>query len=256
MLYLVGLGINSEKDLSLKGLETLKKCDKVYAEFYTNYTNADMGKLGSQIGKEITVLSRQGVEEKAEENLLKESWESDVALIVSGDPMVATTHIDLILRARKKDIKCTVIHSSSVYSAIAECGLQIYKFGRTASIAYPEGNYFPTSPYDLLKDNLSLGMHTLFLLDVKAAENRFMTINEGIKLLMEMEEKKKENIFSLDSLCIGVARLGSEDVVIRAGKASELLKEDFGKPPHCLIVPGKLHFMEEEALNAFSRSRT
>jgi diphthine synthase len=256
MLYLVGLGINSEKDLSLKGLETLKKCDKVYAEFYTNYTNADMGKLGSQIGKEITILSRQGVEEKAEENLLKEAAESDVALIVSGDPMVATTHIDLILRARKKDIKCTVIHSSSVYSAIAECGLQIYKFGRTASIAYPEGNYFPTSPYDLLKDNLSLGMHTLFLLDVKAAENRFMTINEGIKLLMEMEEKKKENIFSLDSLCIGVARLGSEDVVIRAGKASELLKEDFGKPPHCLIVPGKLHFMEEEALNAFSRSRT
>jgi diphthine synthase len=253
MLYLVGLGLSSEKDLTLKGLETLKKCSAVYAEFYTNYTSADLGKLSAQIGKEITILDRQGIEEKAEDNLLKEAADSDVALIVSGDPMVATTHIDLILRAKKLGIKYRIIHSSSIYSAIAECGLQIYKFGRTASIAYPEGNYFPTSPYDLLKGNLSLGMHTLLLLDIKAAEKRFMTVNEGIKLLLEMEEKKKEKIISPETLCIGIARLGSEDAVILAGKASEIINEDFGKPPHCLIVPGKLHFIEEEALALFRK---
>jgi diphthine synthase len=247
MLYLVGLGLSDEKDLSIKGLETLKRCGRVYAEFYTSRFNGDLSNLSKMIGKEIIVLDRTDVEEKAEENILKQSAESDVALLVCGDPMVATTHTDLIIRAKKLSIKYKIIHASSIISAIAETGLQIYKFGRTASIAYPEGTYFPTSPYDLLKDNLFLGMHTLFLLDVKAAENRFMTVNEGIKLLLEMEEKKQGKIFSLDSLCVGVARLGSDDVIIQAGKASEIMKEDFGKPPHCLV---------EEALSAVSKSRT
>jgi diphthine synthase len=28
----------------------------------------------------------------------------------------------------------------------------------------------------------------------------------------------------------------------------KLVKEDFGGPLHCLIIPGKLHFLEAEAL--------
>lgn len=248
MLYLVGLGLNDEEDLTLRGLKTLEKCSKIYLESYTNYLRVDLKKLSQLIGKEITVLSRIEVEEKPEETILREAENTDVAVLVSGDPMVATTHVDLILRAQKKGVKYKVIHSSSIYSAVAETGLQIYKFGRTTSLTYPEKKYFPTSPYDILRENLSAGMHTLFLLDVKADERKYMTVNEAIKLLLEMEEKRRNNIFSLDTLCIGLARLGAEDAKIFAGKAAELLKEDFGQPPHCLIIPGKLHFMEEEAL--------
>ena len=36
MFYLVGLGLFDEKDISLKGIETLKNVDKVYAEFFTS----------------------------------------------------------------------------------------------------------------------------------------------------------------------------------------------------------------------------
>jgi diphthine synthase len=49
-------------------------------------------------------------------------------------------------------------------------------------------------------------------------------------------------------LCIGVARLGSHEPKIICASAGELLKKDFGEPLHALIVPGKLHFVEEDAI--------
>jgi diphthine synthase len=33
-----------------------------------------------------------------------------------------------------------------------------------------------------------------------------------------------------------------------AGFMKDILKRDFGLPPHTLVFPGKLHFMEAEAL--------
>ena len=250
MLYLIGLGIYDEKDLSLRGLEALKNCSEVYAEFYTNHFSGSLSNLEALTGKKTILLKRGDLEERPQDNVLKNSLHAQVALLVSGDPMVATTHIDLILRAKNLGIPCKIIHSSSIYSAIGETGLQIYKFGKTASLVYPEKNYFPTSPYDILRENQKNGLHTLFLLDIKAEENRFMTVNEAINILLEIEKQKKEGLFSLDTLCVGVARLGGE-TKIKAEKSSDLLKEDFGKPPQCLIVPGKLHFMEKEALELF-----
>ncbi len=249
MLYFIGLGLHDAKDISVKGLETLKKCDTVYAEFYTNYFG-DLKELEKLAGKEIILLERKDLEERPDENVLKGQGPGDVALLVSGDPMVATTHIDLALRANKKGIKWRVIHASSVYSAVGETGLQIYKFGKTASLVYPSKNYFPTSPYDILAENQKTGLHTLFLLDIKAEEKRFMTVNEAISLLLEIEKQKKTRLFTPETLCIGIARLGG-DVKIKKGPAADLLKEDFGKPPHCLVVPGKLHYIEEEALALF-----
>jgi diphthine synthase len=250
MLYLIGLGVYDEKDLSIRGLETIKNCSEIYAEFYTNRFSGSQSNLETLIGKKIILLKRGDLEERPQDNVLKNSVDIDVALLVSGDPMVATTHIDLILRAKKLGIPYRIIHSSSVYSAVGEAGLQIYKYGKTASLVYPEKNYFPTSPYDILRENQKNGLHTLFLLDIKAEENRFMSVNEAINLLLEIEKQKKEGLFSPETLCIGVARLGGV-TMIKAGKASEIAKKDFGKPPHSLIVPGILHFMEKEALELF-----
>lgn len=249
MLYLIGLGLHDAKDLSIKGLEAVKACESVYAELYTNAYD-DIEGARHLAGKEIVILKRSEMEETRIQHILKEAQESNVALLVPGDPMVATTHVDLVLRARKASIDCKIIHSSSVYSAIGETGLQIYKFGKTASLVYPEKNYFPLTPYGILKENLERGLHTLLLLDVRAEEKRYMTVNEGINLLLEMEKQKKEGMFSLDTLCVGVARLGGEST-IKAGKAGDLMKDVFGKPPHCIVVPGNLHYMEEEALDIF-----
>jgi len=196
MLYLVGLGVFDEKDLSIRGLESLKNCSEIYAEFYTNYFSGSLSNLEDLIGKKIIPLQRGDLEEKPGQNVLKDSLKQDVALLISGDPMVATTHIDIILRAKKLGIPYKIIHSSSVYSAIGEAGLQIYKYGKTASLVYPEKNYFPTSPYDILSENLKTGLHTLFLLDIKAEENRFMTVNEAINTLLDIEKQKKAGSFA------------------------------------------------------------
>lgn len=247
---MIGLGLHNIQDMSLHALSVLKKADKIYAEFYTNAYNSEIPEIEKLSGKKVTILKRSDLEENAEKNVLSRP-KKNVVLLVGGDPMVATTHSDIVLRAKKLGIKTKIIHASSVYSAVAETGLQIYKFGRTASIPYPEGNYFPTSPYDILKENQKTGAHTLMLLDVRAEEGRYMTVAEAIDLLLKMEETRKEGIFSSGTLCVGVARLGG-DSLIRAGPAREVKRLDFGPPPHALIIPGKLHFMEEEMLNSFA----
>jgi diphthine synthase len=247
MLYIIGLGLNDECDLTVAGLETLRNVDKVYFESYTSRYNGDLCKLGELTGKEIISLGRSDLEENPQENVLAAG---EVALLVAGDPFVATTHSDLVLRAWKRGVRVKVIHNASVYSAVGETGLQLYKFGRTTTIAYPEGDYFPKSPYDAIKENHMRGLHTLCLLDVKADENRYMTVNEGINLLLRMESELIQNLFKEDTPCVGVARLGG-DAVIKYGPAKKLLEVDFGGPPHVLIIPGKLHHIEKEILDNF-----
>jgi diphthine synthase len=247
MLRLIGLGLHDEGDLSLKAVEAIRASDRVYLESYTSFFNGSLERLGEICGRPVVPLGRADLEERPQENVLAGG---EVSLLVMGDPLVATTHSDLVLRADRLGIKVGVIHSSSVYSAVGETGLQPYSFGRTVTIAYPEGKYFPLSPYDGLADNKARGLHTLCLLDVKAEEGRYMSVNEGICLLLRMEGERRRGLFADDTLCVGAARLGG-DATIRSGAAGRLMAEDFGGPPHVLIVPGKLHYVEEEMLGRF-----
>jgi len=243
-LYLVGLGLHDESELSIRACGMLKGCERVYLESYTSRFNGSMERLAEIAGKEVVPLGRGDIEERPEENVLADG---EVALLVLGDPLVATTHADLMLRAKELGIEVRIVHNSSIYSAIGETGLQLYKFGRTTTIAYPEGSYFPKSPYDVIKDNRMRGLHTLCLLDIKADEGRFMTIAEAIELLERMEHEKMQNQIRDDTVFVGVARLGG-DTTIRAGRAADLKAFDFGGPPHCLVICGKLHEMEGEML--------
>jgi diphthine synthase len=249
MLSLIGLGLHDEKDITLKGVEAAKGADVVYIEFYTSPWRGSLKALEKVIGKRIEKLQRSDLEEKSKK-LIEEAKKKDIAILVPGDPLVATTHASLLTEARKEKIKVRIIHSSSIFSAVAETGLHIYKFGKTATIAYPEKNFFPKTPYDILAENLKNGAHTLFLLDVKSAESRYMTVTEAIDLLQQLEEKEKKGVFTTETKCVGAARLGGDEF-IRFGSAKELMRIDFGPPPHVLIVPGKMHFSEEEYLEGF-----
>jgi diphthine synthase len=133
-------------------------------------------------------------------------------------------------------------------------GLQVYKFGKTTSIPFPEEKWHPETPYDVIKENKKIGLHTLVLLDLKPKEKRFMTVNDAIKYLLEIEGKRKDKVFTKNTICLGCARLGSEEQFIMYGKASELAKKDFGGPMHCLIIPGKLHFAEKEAIEIINET--
>lgn len=248
MLYIIGLGLYDEDDISIKGMKTLKRCDRIFAEFYTaKLKDQKLSTIREKTGKDVKILAREEIEEDM--TPLKYAQGEDVALLVPGDPLVATTHSNLILEARKKNIKTRIIHSSSIFSAAPGlAGLQIYKFGKTTTIPFPEKNYFPHSPYLTIKDNLEYNAHTLILLDIKAEENRYMSANEGLEYLLRVEKERRENIIDLNTLAVVLARVGSSDPLIRADLIKRLIVEDFGRPLHCLIIPSTLHFLEAEYL--------
>lgn len=246
-LHIIGIGLDNEKDMTIKGLERIQKADIVYLECYTSKLNCSFQDLAKFYNKQIHLAHRELVE--ADDNeILQHAKAHEVAFLVIGDPFSATTHLDLMMRAKKEGIKVTITNNASILTAVGITGLQLYKFGKTTSIPFPEKNFQPETAYDVIKQNKAMGLHTLVLLDIKWDQQKFMTINEALQILLNIEARRKENVFTRESLCVGVARAGSENPTIKAGTAEELLKADFGAQMHCLIIPGNLHFMEEEAL--------
>lgn len=235
--------------MTLGGLDAIRQCDKVYLEIYTSFLD-DVPELEKLINKKVYVVGRDFVE--SGDVILSEAKDNDVAFLVVGDPLCATTHWDLLKRAKENQIDVKVIHNASIVSSVGSTGLQVYKFGKVTSVPFADSEIIAETPYNVLKENLSINAHTLFLLDLRPDEKRFMTVNDAVNHLLKVEQKRKENIFTKDTFCVGCARIGFPDEFIKAGKAKDLLDVDFGRPVHCLVVPGKLHFMEEEALKLFS----
>jgi diphthine synthase len=250
-LVFVGLGLNNEKDISLNGIEEIKTADAVYSELYTSpMPNLSVVNLEKMIERKISVLSRKDLEDESEKTLLESTKRGKTVFLVPGDPLIATTHVALRIEAEKLGIKTRVVHGASILSAVVGLsGMHNYKFGKSVTIPFTEeyGGISET-PYDVVAQNKSLGLHTLCLLDVKAEEKRFMTIREGLKMLLEVEERRKQRVATPETLTVGVARAGSKNPEVKADFLKALSNHDFGGPPHSIVFPGKLHFMEAEAL--------
>ncbi len=269
-LTFIGLGLCDAKDVTIRGLQAIQMSHVVYLEHYTAILANDITELQYFFGKQIIVADRNLVESKAEETILRDAETKNVAFLVVGDVFSATTHTDLFLRAKKKGIIVDVINNASILTAVGITGLQLYKFGKTTSMVFFDDKWKPQTAYDVVKQNKSLGLHTLILLDIKVAElskddmkfeksekaavattpqpPRFMTVKQGVEQLLEIESLRKENVIAPQTLMVGVARLGSDKAAIKVGTASDLIAFDFGAPMHSLIIPGDLHFLEEEVL--------
>jgi len=239
-LYMIGIGLWDASDITLKGLELIKDCDFVYLENYTSRLNPPIEELEKLYCQKIIPADRDMVENRTEQ-IISSAENLNVAFLVMGDPFGATTHSTILLAARKKGIPVKIIHNASIISAIGEIGLELYKFGRITSI--PFDNKDVTSPYDALQKNQSMGLHTLFLLDLNTPEEKYMTVAEAVQFLIRLGLQK-------DQLCIGCAGIGSPASEFKAGPAGEILTASFSLSPQCLVIPGKLHFMEEEAMNS------
>lgn len=255
-LIFVGLGLGLQ-DITLRGLDAVRSADVVFAEFYTSrLLGAEVADLEALVGKPVRVLSRQDVEQHADQ-ILREARKALVAFLVAGDPMSATTHHDLYARAHEDRIPTRIIPGISIFTcAPAAAGLQIYKFGRTTTIPFPHGNYLAESPYDVIRDNRSRGLHTLVLLDIDAEHDRYMRASEAVELLLRIEERRHEGLLRPDTLIVGLARVGSPDQRILYAPLSQWASIDLGPPLHCLIVPGDLHFQEEAGLQRLRAPQT
>ena len=247
MLYIVGLGLNVE-GISQEGLKILKKCKKVYLENYTVEFPYSGGELKEKLNlKKVLLADREFVESL---KIVDEAKKLDVVLLVYGSPLFATTHISLIDEAKKSGIKYKIIYNSSVFDALGETGLQLYKFGKITSMPTwdSEKNFAPDSFMDIVKENKSIQAHSLILVDIG------LDINDCIESLKSASKKYE---IKLEKIII-CERLGTKDSKIRYLKLEEIERiikaEDSDNEilkPYCIIIPGKLHFLEKEYLNNF-----
>ncbi|MBI5389678.1 diphthine synthase [Candidatus Woesearchaeota archaeon] len=243
-LYLIGIGLHDEKDISVRGLEIVRKCDVVYLEHYTSVLSCSIKEMEQFYGRPVLLADRDAIEKGAEDFLLKQAATKEVALLVVGDVFAATTHADLFLRAKKAGLQVEVVHNASVISAVGMTGLEVYKFGKTLSIPFHHKGV--TSPFDGFKANDKQNLHTLFLLDLDPKTGKFLTIGEALSYLVScgLDEKR---------LAVGCASLGAKMPEIKVGTATKLLTQKFSLYPQCLIIPSEhLHFKEEEMLNEWS----
>lgn len=248
MLTLVGLGLCDGKDITVRGKEAIAQAQHVYIESYTSLLQCDHEELEAQLGCTIRKLDRTAVELDID-RVLNQAKHDAVVILIIGDVFGATTHADLYLRAREMGLDVQVIHNASIMNAVGSVGLELYRFGKTVSVPYWLPGFEPTSFLDGIKENQDRGLHTLCLLDIKADEGRFMSVEEGIEHLMKAETAKRFGIIHDGTLLIGCSRIGCPDQQIIAAPAALLRQRDFGLPPHCIIVPGKLHHIEGQMLD-------
>lgn len=272
MLYLIGLGLGDVKDITVKGMEIIKKCSRVYLEAYTSILTVGKEALEEFYGRELILADREMVEQEDDE-ILKDADVADVAFLVVGDPFGATTHSDLVLRAVKAGISYRVIHNASIMNAVGCCGLQLYNFGETVSVVFWTDTWKPESFYDKIKRNRLNGMHTLCLLDIKVKEQsvenlikgrkiyeppRYMSVNQALEQLLEIIQNRRgqseELALSEDTICVGLSRVGAEDQKILAGPLKEMASAELGSPLHSLIISGHLHPLEIDMLKLFAVS--
>ncbi|KAF1931772.1 diphthine synthase [Didymella exigua CBS 183.55] len=268
MLYLVGLGLADEKDITVRGLEIVKKAERVYLEAYTAVLLVDKEVLESFYGRPVTIADREMVESSSDD-ILADADKVDVAFLVVGDPFGATTHTDLVLRARELSIPTRSIPNASILTSIGTTGLQLYNFGQTVSMVFFLDNWKPASFYDRIAENVRIGLHTLVLLDIKVKEQslenmargrriyeppRYMSVAQCAQQMLEVEEDiKREGVYGRESLAVGVARVGAEDEKIVAGTLEELCEADLGKPLHSLVLLGRrTHDLERDFLLEFA----
>jgi len=246
MLWFVGLGISGAKSIPHEALEVLSKADIVYLEQFTSpIGKSDLAKIKKMTNGEFKAAKRWLVEDGNE--ILKKAKRKKVVLLSYGDPYIATTHIELRTRAIQEKIKTHSIHaSSSLTSMIGECGLQFYKVGKIATIMSEMNSL--TTPYYVIYKNIIEGNHTVLLLEYNQDKDFFLDPKVALLGLIETEKGQKRNVIDYSTYAIVASRIGFKDQSIISGKISSLKKVNFGKPPHTVIIPGRLHFTESDAL--------
>jgi diphthine synthase len=248
MLWFIGLGISGFKSIPNEALDVLSKADIVYLEQFTSpISKSDLTKIKKSTKGEFRPAKRWLVEDGKE--ILKNSKKKKVVLLSYGDPYIATTHIELRARAIEEKIKTHSIHAaSSLTSMIGECGLHFYKVGRIATVM---SEMELTTPYYVIYKNIIEGNHTVLLLEYNQDKDFFLDPNDALKGLLETEKGQIRNVISTSTYAIVASRIGFKDQSIISGKISSLKKRDFGKPPHTIIIPGRMHFTESDALKVF-----
>ena len=246
MLWFIGLGVSGISELSNNTISIIKNAEIVYLESFTSPISEDEKiQLKNISTGKFKVTKRWLVEDGNE--ILDNAKEKETVLISYGDPYIATTHLELKTRAIQDNIETKTIHSSSIISSlIGEAGLHYYKVGKVLTIMDDPKSII--TPYNTIFDNLLNRIHSVILLEYNEDKSFFLEPQNALSMLLDCEEKQKRKIISSETFGIVASRIGKNDQRIISGNIGNLIKNKFGEPPHSIIIPGKLHFTESDAV--------
>uniref|UniRef100_A0A5S6QA87 diphthine methyl ester synthase n=1 Tax=Trichuris muris TaxID=70415 RepID=A0A5S6QA87_TRIMR len=272
MLYLIGLGLGGPEDITVRGLQAARSCSKLYFELYTSLLpdGQDLSRLENLVGKAVLPCDRELLE-NGYEQMLDAAKGENIAVLVIGDPLGATTHCSLYLQAKECNVPVEVIHNASILNAVGCCGLQLYNFGRTVSIVFWTAEYRPESFFDKIEANLKNGLHTLCLLDIKVKERsveniikdrkiyeppQYMLASEAACILMEIVERRRRTgsptVLQSSTRCVALARIGWQDQRIVCRPLKEMCHVNLGPPVHSMAIVGETHDLEDEMLRMWT----
>ncbi|MCL5009938.1 MAG: diphthine synthase [Candidatus Parvarchaeota archaeon] len=238
MLYLLGTGLYYLSDIPLRAVDILKKCSRVFLERYTNINDIGfIAELERITDKKIEIIGRELLEG---EYLISLARDLDVALLVPGDPLFATTHISLVVGCKKNGIKYKIVHASSISTAVAETGLSPYKFGAVCSIPLYSKGFKPESFFDVVEKNLKEGFHSLVLLEAKN-DAEFVSVEDAISILKGIADKRKTHGIDWKNV-ICMSSMGSDEqniFFVSSGSSAY-------KPPLALVIPASMSTIENE----------
>jgi diphthine synthase len=246
MLWFIGLGVSGISELSDSTLSIIKNADVVYLESFTSpISETEKKQLENISNGEFKIAKRWMVEDGNE--ILENAKKRETVLISYGDPYIATTHLELKTRAITDKIETKTIHSSSIVSSlIGEVGLHYYKVGKVLTIMNDPKSM--STPYYTIFDNLLSKTHSMILLEYNEDKSFFLDPHDALSLLLDVEKIQNRKIISLDTFVIIASRIGKSDQKITSGKISNLIKKEFGEPPHSIVIPSGLHFTESDAI--------
>ena len=246
MLWFIGLGVSGISELSDSTLSVIKNADVVYLESFTSpISETEKKQLENISNGEFKIAKRWMVEDGNE--ILENAKTRETILISYGDPYIATTHLELKTRAITDKIETKTIHSSSIVSSlIGEVGLHYYKIGKVLTIMNDPKSM--STPYYTIFDNLLNKTHSVILLEYNEDKSFFLDPHDALSLLLDVEKIQNRKVISLDTFVIVASRIGKSDQKITSGKISNLIKKEFGEPPHSIVIPSGLHFTESDAI--------
>ncbi len=252
-LTIVGLGLAPDL-ITWRGLKAVEEADLVLMDEYTSRV-ANPEKLNQIIHRKVVGLRRKDLEENVFEKLLMPALEGrKIAVLVPGNPLIATTHIAVIVEAAKHGIAFDIIPAPGIIpNALTLSGLMIYKAGRPATVTYPVNGKLSTHPYEVVKENDKLNLHSPLLLEMDWEKKIMMKPQEAVEILFALERVRKEGVFPRTRKVVVVSALGGSDQRICVTNLGQVKDLSPNPGPHTLIITSpKLHFMEEEALKVMA----
>lgn len=252
MLNIIGLGLRGVKSITLESLEVMKSSDRIYFETYTSVSpDSTVDDLREITGRDVTRAGRGFIE--TDRTIISEATNSSVSLIVTGDPLAATTHNQLRYDAMKSGVEVSVYENASVTSSIpGVTGLMHYRFGPPVSLPFVSEKFFPLSVYDKIKRNMDMNLHTLLLLDLR--DGATMPVQSALDILGRLEEKRAKGALTGDRLACVIIALSQKGQKIVSGTIDRLKKEGVEGSPAAIVIPSELNESEALFLEAFSEN--